>query len=199
MREKGMSEKKNTAAEDISFRPIRLQEYRSPDKLNEYVRISRPSTWVAIVALNLIILALFIWGITGTLPVHCVTRGVCVSRDDNEKITTVVCLVDPVKATAADLQNKDAFVVLRSGQSVSGKTSLPEPFPQSLEQIRENLADYGVKNEWIFSQLEQYPFMYFLMVDLDSRPDSAYYGELAEVSVITAEFPPYKFLIGGEI
>ena len=191
-----MSEKKDMTTE--KFRPIHLQEYRSPDKLNEVVRITTPAAWAGVVALILIILALFIWGFTGTLPVHCVAEGVCVSRDGNEKITTVLCLVDPAKVTAADLDNRDASVVLRNGLRVSGKTSLPEPFPQSQEKIRENLTGYGVGNEWVFSRLEQYPYMYFLVVELDSQPDGSYYGELAEVSVITAEVRPYQFLIGGE-
>lgn len=194
--EKNMNKNKSTH-EEVTFSPIQLQQYRSPEKLNEYVRIATPAAWVAVVALALIVVALFIWGFTGTLPAHYVTTGVCTGKDGSRDVDAVVCLVDPVKASSRDLEEKDATVVLRSGQRFQGKTTLLDPFPLSREEILENLAGYGLGNEWIISQMEQYPFMYFLIVTLDSQLGSSYYGELAEVSVITSEVRPYKFLLGG--
>ena len=198
-----MSEKKNDNTEGL--KPIRLQEYRSPDKLNEYVRIATPAAWVILLAMIVIVIALFIWGFSGTLPVHCAARGIGIrtgaketGTDGEGKVDAVLCLVDPVKATARDLENKEASVVFRSGRRINGTTTLMDPFPLSRETISEKLGGIGLNAEWIVSQMEEYPFMYLAVVNLEEEVDHLYFGELAEVSVITEEVRPYRFLIGGE-
>ena len=200
-----MSEKKTETSDVVSFHPIHLTEYRSPEKINEYVRTAAPSTWIGIAALILIIVALFVWGFVGTLPVHCLMEGFGVSsttsgnvKEKDRKVSTVICMVDPAKAAARDLNNKNASVVFRSGQRVSGKAFLLDPFPMSQAAIKEKLVSLNLGVEWIISQMEQYPFMFLVEVQLEREMDFTYHGELAEVSVITSEVRPIRFLMGGK-
>ncbi|MCR4745723.1 MAG: hypothetical protein K5894_10925 [Lachnospiraceae bacterium] len=45
------------------FREKSMSQINSPEKLNEYIRISTPGIWMTIVAIVLVIVGVLIWGI----------------------------------------------------------------------------------------------------------------------------------------
>jgi len=50
------------------FRSSSLEQISSPDKLNEYIRVSRPSVWVILGAITAIIIAAVFWAVTAEIP-----------------------------------------------------------------------------------------------------------------------------------
>ena len=49
------------------FRSSSLEQISSPDKLNEYIRVSRPSVWVILGAITAIIAAAVFWAVTAEI------------------------------------------------------------------------------------------------------------------------------------
>ena len=76
------------------FRQKSLNRISSPEKLNEYIRVSTPSVWLILSAIVVLLAGVCVWGIFGhmdtTLPAVAVSReGVVtayVRADDAEKI-----------------------------------------------------------------------------------------------------------------
>ena len=40
----------------------------SPERVNEYIRVVSPGTWVMVSGLFLVLVAFIVWGFTGTIP-----------------------------------------------------------------------------------------------------------------------------------
>ena len=49
------------------FRSSSLEQISSPEKLNEYIRVSRPSVWVILGAITAIIIAAVFWAVTAEI------------------------------------------------------------------------------------------------------------------------------------
>ena len=48
----------------------------SPERLNEYIRVANPGTWVMVSALLLVLAAFIAWGLIGTIPRSVTLKGV---------------------------------------------------------------------------------------------------------------------------
>ena len=57
-----MSDKKNI------FRKTSLERMSSPEKLNDYIRVSNPSVWIILSAIAILLIAAIVWGIIYELP-----------------------------------------------------------------------------------------------------------------------------------
>jgi len=57
-----MSEKKNI------FRKDNLERMSSPEKLNDYIKISNPSIWIVLGAIAVMLVATLVWSVTYELP-----------------------------------------------------------------------------------------------------------------------------------
>lgn len=53
-----MEEKKNI------FRKSSLDKISSPEKLNDYIKVSNPSVWIVLAAIAVLLVAVVIWGYT---------------------------------------------------------------------------------------------------------------------------------------
>ena len=49
------------------FRKSSLEQISSPEKLNEYIRVSRPSVWIILGAVTAIIIAGVFWALTAEI------------------------------------------------------------------------------------------------------------------------------------
>ena len=191
-----MNEKEEKKENGFNF--LGADRIRSPENLNEYIRISTPKAWIGITALAILVVSLFVFGISGTVPVYYSVKGAGFSMEQQDAVDAVVCLVDPADVTAGDLEDKEAELTFRDGRAASGRTSLLFNLPQNQDTIREELGQYGLDNDWILSQLPQYPYLYVMLIRLDQDMDPALYGEIADVSLITREVRPYVYLFNGE-
>jgi len=57
-----MSEQKNI------FRKSALEGMSSPEKLNDYIKVSNPSIWIILGAIAVMLVSAIIWSITYELP-----------------------------------------------------------------------------------------------------------------------------------
>ena len=52
------------------FRKKSLDRISSPDQLDDYIRVTTPSVWVALLALIVLLVGILAWSILGTVEVH---------------------------------------------------------------------------------------------------------------------------------
>ena len=50
------------------FRKDNLDRMSSPEKLNDYIKVSNPSVWIILAAIGIMLAATVVWGITFELP-----------------------------------------------------------------------------------------------------------------------------------
>ena len=59
--EHGMSENKSI------YREKSIESVNSPDKLNDYIRVSTPSVWLVMAAIVILLFGILVWSIFGTV------------------------------------------------------------------------------------------------------------------------------------
>ena len=186
-------------------------QVKSPDKLNEYIRVSTPAVWLLAAALAVVLAALIIWGTTGSVPVNTKTTGVGMRMDFNAdevnlksedeaylrktyEVKNLFCLVDSSVGMVKNLDNKEASVVFRDGRRVKGTAHIIGSHMLEDDDIHKLLDSFHVDSKWIFSRLGSGEFRYPVYVELDETLDYMYWGETADVSIVVGEQRPVELL-----
>lgn len=186
-------------------------QVKSPDKLNEYIRVSTPAVWLLAAALAVVLAALIIWGTTGSVPVNIKTTGVGMRMDFNAdevnlksedeaylrktyEVKNLFCLVDSSVGMVKNLDNKEASVVFRDGRRVKGTAHIIGSYMLEDDEIHKLLDSFHVDSKWIFSRLGSGEFRYPVYVELDETLDYMYWGETADVSIVVGEQRPVELL-----
>ena len=186
-------------------------QVKSPDKLNEYIRVSTPAVWLLAAALAVVLAALIIWGTTGSVPVNSKTTGVGMRMDFNAdevnlksedeaylrktyEVKNLFCLVDSSVGMVKNLDNKEASVVFRDGRRVKGTAHIIGSYMLEDDEIHKLLDSFHVDSKWIFSRLGSGEFRYPVYVELDETLDYMYWGETADVSIVVGEQRPVELL-----
>ena len=52
------------------FRQKNIDKVSSPEKLDDYIRVTTPSVWIALAAMVVLLIGVIIWGCFGELTVH---------------------------------------------------------------------------------------------------------------------------------
>ncbi len=52
------------------FREKSLERVSSPEKLNDYIRVTTPSVWVILIATFLLLFGAIVWSIFGRITIH---------------------------------------------------------------------------------------------------------------------------------
>jgi hypothetical protein len=186
-------------------------QVKSPDKLNEYIRVSTPAVWLLAAALAVVLAALIIWGTTGSVPVNTKTTGVGMRMDFNAdevnlksedeaylrktyEVKNLFCLVDSSVGMVKNLDKKEASVVFRDGRRVKGTAHIIGSYMLDDDEIHKLLDSFHVDSKWIFSRLGSGEFRYPVYVELDETLDYMYWGETADVSIVVGEQRPVELL-----
>ena len=186
-------------------------QVRSSEKLNEYIRVSTPAVWLLAAALAVVLAALLIWGMTGSVPVETKTIGVGMRMDFNPdevdltsaddeylrktyEVQDLFCLVDSSVGMVKDLDNKKALVVFRDGRRVNGTAHIIGSYMLEDDEIHQLLQSFHADSKWIFSRLGSGQFRYPVYVELDETLDYMYWGETADVSIVIGEQRPVELL-----
>ncbi len=79
------------------FRKKSLDNMKSPDNLNEYIKVINPSIWIVFVAAFLLLVGAFVWGTMGTiedkLPVTVVVSDSSASCNFQQSIESGMSVV----------------------------------------------------------------------------------------------------------
>lgn len=78
---------------DKLFRKSSLDKITGPEQLDDYIRVASPSLWVMLGAVVVLLIAVLVWSVTGTLPTTLSLSGVGTGG-------TVVCYLPPEEAEA---------------------------------------------------------------------------------------------------
>lgn len=52
------------------FRQKSIDKVSSPEKLDDYIRVTTPSVWIALAAIVALLIGVIVWGCFGELTVH---------------------------------------------------------------------------------------------------------------------------------
>ena len=52
------------------FRQKSIDKVASPEKLDDYIRVTTPSVWIALISMILLLAGALVWGIFGEVTVH---------------------------------------------------------------------------------------------------------------------------------
>ena len=52
------------------FREKSINRVSSPEQLNDYIRVTKPSIWIVLIALAVLLAGMLVWSIFGRVEVH---------------------------------------------------------------------------------------------------------------------------------
>ena len=176
------------------------------EELSEYIRVTSPGVFVAIVSLLVLLVSTIVWGFVGTLPVTETVTGLVIDTarygelnpeeakliPDQEEGTLVLCFVDASRYNGQEIREfGDRARLKMPDQSIfSGTIETRYQTPISMEKAKHILFD----NEWVLEKCVSQDYNWFLVI----RPDedlSRYAFTLAEVTLLTEEVAPIRFLM----
>ena len=185
---------------------------RSPEELDAYIRVVRSGTLILVIALALVLVALIVWGYTGTLPVTKSVSGVMTSIEKRMDNSYEYYDRDYFKAERElpqeDLQRYDAYfflnayefsgeelmgkeiIVRRPGKpAVKGTVTLVENEPYDRDEIR---AEFDA--EWIVDTCVESDYSWVVAGTLenDAYDDS---WSLVDVTIVMESVHPISFLL----
>ncbi|MCF0120102.1 MAG: hypothetical protein HUJ65_00570 [Oscillospiraceae bacterium] len=162
--------------QDSIFREKSLKKITSPEELHDYIRISNPAIWVILAGIIVLLIAIFIWSVTGRLETKYSVSGI-VQED------AIVCYC----ADTSDLEVGQETVI----GSVGGKVSFISEEPTARGEIAEK---YGADSYAMYC-LD--PGEWSFVVEIEADTVSFKQGEVVTVSVITDSVSPISFVLGG--
>lgn len=183
------------------------QQEASQEDLSEYIHACRPSVLAVIIALLVLLTAVIIWGFVGTLPVTETVTGLVVDRDDYLKEYPeresmlpeaengrglILCFVDASRFNGEAIKEFGDEVVLKMPDQTTYKGRIETRYmvPMSMEEAKALLFD----NEWVREQCVKQNYNWMLIIS-PTQDLSQYAFTLAEVTLLTEEVPPIRFLM----
>ena len=185
---------------------------RSPEELDAYIRVVRPGMLILVIALALVLVALIVWGYTGTLPVTKSVSGVMTSIENRMENSYTHYDRDSLAAEkgmpADQLQRYDAYfflnayefsgddllgkeiIVSRPGKNaVRGIVATVEPVPYTREEI---LSEFG--SQWVVDNCVESDYSWVVAGRLDSDEYDESWA-LVDVTIVTENVHPISFLM----
>lgn len=116
------------------------EKLRSPDDLDKYIRVTRPSTWAVLLAFALLLAGVLAWGVFGTVSTSVTGTGVVIDG---------VALCYLPSDEAARLHVGDAALVGGRKLNVADVARLPSSRAEAAAVLRSDyLTDTLVDGDW---------------------------------------------------
>ena len=193
--------------EEEAFSRNKRQQEASQEDLSEYIHACRPGVLAVIIALLVLLAAVIIWGFVGTLPVTETVTGLVVDRDvyvekypETESVLPeaedgqmlVLCFVDASRFNGQAIKafGDEAVLKMPDQTTYKGRIETRYMVPMSMEEAKGLLFD----NEWVKEQCVKQNYNWMLIVS-PTQDLSQYAFTLAEVTLLTEEVPPIRFLM----
>ncbi len=178
------------------------QEVASPDRLDEYIRVTGTGTTVLIIALIVVFAAFIVWGFTGTIPVVKTMTGMVwnvynddETIEDGESVPEeyqdlyIICIIDAENDNWKDYVDKPAIIRTADGFEVSSTETQVSAYPISRAEAMKyfNL-------DWMSDKIMQgdYGYPYALIAGEEMRD---HLHETVQVSVVVDEVRLISFLM----
>lgn len=164
------------------FRKESLDRMASPERLDEYIKVVKPSLWIVVLAAVLLVASLIVWGFTGTIPKTLNMRGYIDGKGE------AICYV-PTNSMGADLEGNFVTISLPDGQKIKGVVSKVSATPYSLKEIAER-----VQNDWIVNSVMQGEYAYELHIQPEETM-AGFSNVLIGATVIVSEIKPIQMML----
>ena len=150
------------------FRNTSMQRLRSPEQLNEYIRVANPGVWLILGAIVLLLAGVIVWGSFGTIP-FSVRTGVLV--EDGR----AVCYVGTSDAAAMEAGMPVSVAGMQGTvTAISAQPVLPD----------ESVNPYFLS----LSGCSLGEFCYLAEMDIPGLADGVYPAEIAVKSIHPISF-----------
>ena len=170
---------------------------RSPEKLNEYIRIGSVGGFLLIAGLVVLAAALIIWGFTGRIPVTTTQTGIVV--ESKEESNGCLCFIDVNDNISVIPAGTPVSVRMADGSVYKGSVDFMSEKPLSAEEIRtlfgeENNGQFRL-SDWMLSKtLKDGSYYYALRVNTE-EDIAKYWHQLVTITVVMREVRPISYLI----
>ena len=179
----------------------------SPDRIDEYLRVSSPGVFVLIAALVLVMVAFIVWGISGKLPVTKTVKGfvwvmpeddkASLSKEDSELYADelekpmVIVLFDSSKYNYQQINQKPAVIKTADGYTCECSEMNMTEVPLSRAELDPVISD---KSDWLIERVMEGDYNYLAVYSADKELEEHMY-ETVDVSVVVEEVHPISFLM----
>lgn len=122
------------------FRKKSIDKVKSPEQLNDYIRVANPGVWLVLAAIGILLVGVCVWGILGRLETTIDTAGFCTDG-------TITCYV-----SEEDLAKlKDGSVLTVDGQDYE-ISAIGSQAVKVSTTLSEHLAYLGNFNpdQWVY-------------------------------------------------
>lgn len=195
------------------FRKSALDKLQSPQQLDKIIIVTRPSVWISIIGVCLIIVAALIWAVTGTIPYTVEAEGIFISSEgtaaegDQEDVVILYVPVSSGKSIEVGMEVK-IYPTTVSDQEYGHMEAVVTDVEEYVTSKEEMLNLLG--NELLADSFLEDGAVVSVTCQLKSDPgtESGYYwsadkgsevtltrGTLVSADIITDEKAPISLLI----
>lgn len=167
--------------ENNIFRKKSLEKIASPDKIDDYLKVSTPSAWMVLAALFLAFFSVAAWCVFGNIPTKVSGVGVKCGEE-------ILCFVTVEDGYSVEPGMKVEILPGDSSDMVFGVVSRVEE-PQSAEAVWEETEVGWLKlpEEWVCP------------VIVEMRGEVLEENVICDMNIILKEQSPVNLLLGGEV
>lgn len=166
---------------DTLFRKSSLNSISSPDQLNDYIEVSNPSVWLVMAALFVLLAAVLVWGVTGSIPTTINAKGVACEGQ-------IVCYINIDDASEAEI-GQQASITSRDSSTYKGQISEIEDIPMSAAEITSALNSEYLAYELVSGQ-------FAVKISVVPNTSGLADGTLLDIRIVTDTVRPIDFLLG---
>lgn len=179
------------------FRKESIERMQSPEKIDEYIRVSTPKAWILAAALALIAAGVIVWGFVGSIPRTMTVSGVIIDETlDGEDLDKETVFLLPVDIAGQYLVGHDVSITMADGTSFPGEVVQVREDPFSYEEVQEL-----TRSDWRFQILwgeAEGTYRYAVTADFDpSIKEKVPYTdrELVTVTVVLSDVKPIEYVL----
>ena len=185
------------------FRESAVDKIKSPEQLNEYIKVTGPGLWIILGALVAIFAAFFIWGFLGSIPETTIITGTTLAPDGNALAVYCYLPVEEAQRIAAGMQVQVSpnYAPKEQFGYIYGVVKSIGHAPVTAEQLRTSLgSDFALVSVPPGNVIE-------VVVTLNRQNDGLHWstpkgatvkvgvGSTCSLAVITAQRKPYQLLL----
>lgn len=122
------------------FRKKSMDKVSSPEQLNDYIRVSNPGVWIALMAVVVLLLGVCIWGIFGRLETTVGSAAVV-----KDGVMTLYIKEEHLGEVAAGMTVR----VKEQEYLITSVETIPKTIPEGFDEYMLHLSGMHV-GEWVF-------------------------------------------------
>lgn len=161
------------------FKKSSMERISSPEKLNDFIKVANPASWMVLAASLSVVLGLLIWGIFGRLTETVQFSG-CL------KDGQLICYTEGGTAQKLEKGMKAAISPQGSGETFEGSIALVSDYPLSFDE-----ASRGITSDYMLASLGITGWNIPVAVETDAP---LYDGVVYTVSVVTDTYRPIEMV-----